>query len=548
MKDFRILLVAPNCVGDEGFYYPPIGIMYISSYLKSKGFQVDCINLNHHSIEAYREKLQNNRYDVVGTGGLYTQYQSLEDVIEETKKILPKAKIVLGGAIASGDPEFILKMLNPDSLVLGEGELSTVELMFAYSEGKKISDVKGIAYLDSGGNFVRNEAAPVINNLDSIPLPDYEGFEYGYYLENFLGKKTMDATLQNTPYEGRNRVGFIMTSRDCIGKCTFCFRVMGGKFRERSVENVFKEIDYLIENYKINRLHLIDDMFSAKKQHVHDFCKEYQKKYDMPWNCNLIARTVTPELLDSMKNAGCHMVCYGFESASPKVLKSMKKGITPKLIDKAIEETIKKKITIFGNFIFGDPAETLETMQETMKFTRKYPYMKVGFGIVNPYPGTDIYHRFVNNGLIVDKLQVHKAPTMRHYNMTNMDQLDHQRMKYLVNIESRIRRRGRLLKLRNLKHIADNIWQFDVKCKICGHLNSGVQFDYSELSSMVCNNCRQQVDLKKPFKHITKKDFFQTLRDFYYSHIMRGFALNRILFKLYVKVHILLGRVFLMIK
>src|SRR3989338_1067969 len=109
----KILIVVPKYEPDidknKSYYYLPLGLMYVSAYLKKMGFDVDPINLNHYEDNKLREVLEKTPYDAVCTGGLFTQMLPIIDVIKTTRQIQPNAKIILGGALASGDPQLALE-------------------------------------------------------------------------------------------------------------------------------------------------------------------------------------------------------------------------------------------------------------------------------------------------------------------------------------------------------------------------------------------------------------------------------------------------------
>ena len=114
-------------------YQPSPGIMYISSYLKSQGFDVDALNLNHYPDpeKKLEEVLSENDYGVVGMGGLFIFLDAFKSITQMTRKIRPSAKVLLGGQIATPDPEFAINSVKPDYLVMGEGEFVMSDLMNA---------------------------------------------------------------------------------------------------------------------------------------------------------------------------------------------------------------------------------------------------------------------------------------------------------------------------------------------------------------------------------------------------------------------------------
>ena len=228
---------------------------------------------------------------------------------------------------------------------------------------------------------------------------------------------------------------------------------MGGSYRVRSIDNLLGEIRYLINRYNINELILMDDMFSAHRDRIVEFCRAI-KPLNIPWECQFRVTSVDDGLLGIMKDAGCHIVGYGFESGSPKVLKSMKKGINLQQIERAIRGNIKAKLTLQANFIFGDPVETCETMKETINFTRKFQNISMGYGFIIPYPGTKLYYKLIREEKLKDRLKFHEDPGHKIYNMTSLSDIDFLYMWRRVKVENYLRKQkclGKILKLKKIK-------------------------------------------------------------------------------------------------
>jgi radical SAM superfamily enzyme YgiQ (UPF0313 family) len=129
---------------------------------------------------------------------------------------------------------------------------------------------------------------------------------------------------------------------------------------------------------------------------------------------------VDKEMLKTLKDAGCIVVSFGFESYSSKVLKSMKKPITPEQIDRAIKTCFEENITIIGNFIFGDLEETKETARETIDYWKENCKGQVKLFFIHPYPGSEIYQSCLDRGIIKDELNFIKNEIHHTYirNMT----------------------------------------------------------------------------------------------------------------------------------
>ena len=480
----KILLVIPNY--GSGSYSLPSGLLAISSYLKYKGYNVTCLNLNHYNSSKLPDVLKEHNFDVIGTGGIFLYLEHTRNIIKTTREHSPKSKIIVGGGLATGDPKFILEELKPDYLVLGEGEIATDNLLQTLKNKSDVHSVSGVAFKDKG-RFIKTSPTPLIENLDQLPYPDYEGFEYGYYLDNF---NRQAQHLSSITTSSRRRIGFVLSSRDCPARCTFCFRVMGGKYRLRSLKNLFGEIRYLVEEYNINELSLLDDMFAAHKERVIEFC-ETIKPMGLIWTCQLRVNIVSDDLLKAMKDSGCREVSYGFESASRAVLKSMRKGINPELIEKAITATIKAKMSIQGNFIFGDPAENIETMQETIDFGRKFKKTNIGFRLISPYPGTTLYENVIEKGILTN-VPAYYADPYAPVDMTSLSKIDFLYLWRKVEFENNYRRRFAFGKIINIKKTGQQTFDIDVYCPHCKGGNENYRLNFSRGSMLVCKHCYQR--------------------------------------------------------
>ena len=465
--------------------------MCISAYLKDKGYDVSCLNLNHYDSSKLADVLRKNHFDIVATGEMFTRFKLIRAIIETTREYSPSSKIVLGGAIATGDPEFILNELLPDYLVLGEGEVTMELLVQAIKNNSDIHGVTGIAFKENG-TIVNTKPTPLIEDLDELPYPDYEGFEYGYYMNNFIPKKQHLQAIMDT---SKRRLANVMASRDCMMKCTFCFRIMGGGYRTRSIKKFFGEISYLIDKYSINELFMQDDILAPDKKRILEFCKTI-KSMNLPWSCYLRVTKSDKDIIDIMKDAGCYEITYGLESASPVVLKSMRKGITPKLMKKAIELTTIAKINIPGNFIFGDLAENLNTMDETLRFLRKFAPAFTGLKLISPYPGTVLYEKYKIKYGTKNLISYYLNPLIRA-NITSLSEMDYTYMAQKINFEHyyhRLRSKGKIL---NSKKIAPQTHELDVRCPHCEGENINCKIDFNEGYQLICKYCFQTFFINK---------------------------------------------------
>jgi len=496
----KVLLVMPDMKANGKYYHMSYGLMSVSSYLKEKGYNVHCLNMNHYVQSKLIECLEKNTFDVVGTGGLFVHYNILKALIETIRQHSPKSKIILGGGIASTEEELILNNLEPDFLVVGEGEKTFNLLLETIENGTDYRNVTGICFKENN-RIIKTNSTPLIQNLDELPFPDYEGFEYGYYLDNHYKVNHSHQNLVGA----NSRVGSINSSRDCMLKCTFCFRIIGhvvkkAGYRMRKIEMVSDEIKFLIRNYGVNIISFMDDMVAVDEKRIDEVCK-LMSSLNLPWECQLRVPVVTEKILMKMKESGCYCVSYGFESGSLKVLRSMRKGSNPDQIYRAIKYTQRAKMDVQGNFIFGDPAETTETVKETIRFTRKFKSTILGFGFVMPLPGSPIYLDAVKKGLIKDKPAFYSdypaAPGA--VNLTSLNHLRYKHMRLMVLAEAAYRRKKSMGKIVKVEKTGLHKYNIDIICPFCHSVNRfSVEFnsaviDYRTFDHINCDNCYRRV-------------------------------------------------------
>lgn len=401
----QILLVVPNyndSVSPDYNYFPPLGLGYVSSALQNAEYAPVVLNLNHlngKTPELLRRELDRVHYDIVCTGGNSLIYDELYSIIRTTSHHQSAPVTVLGGPIVTTEPVLIFEAIEPDYGVIGDGEKTVTELVSHIMEPN--NDISGTIFRRSGETVLAPPREPALD-LDTINFPDLDALGYADWLDhqptNFVASST---EIDNPrPYP-------IMGSRDCPFKCTFCFHF--SKYRERSMENLFSELEAAVVKYKINLVLLADECFSLKPARMHDFClriTELRKRlnWDLKWSIQLTVKHVDEALLNTLKDAGCNSVSYGFESFSPVVLKSMNKPITPEEIDNALRRTLDANLIVIGNFIFGDTKETPQTVNETLTYWRNHCESQVSIGLIQLYPGSEIYKRSVDKGIIKDRL------------------------------------------------------------------------------------------------------------------------------------------------
>jgi radical SAM superfamily enzyme YgiQ (UPF0313 family)/rRNA maturation protein Nop10 len=398
-RRLRFLLIMPRLVQTVGDGYVfPLGIAYVSASLKKAGFDVRTLNLNHRdgSIEEIlREAIQTQRIDVVATGGLSPQYHMVKHVLDAARRADPRIITVVGGGLISADPETAMTALDQaDFGVIGEGEITMCALAAALEAGDDPATVAGLIRRVPGG-AERTATRTDIVDIDALPWPDYDGFDIGAYLD-----------AQSAGFGGLNKKRMItmMASRSCPFRCSFCFHTNGQKYRKRTLDDFFAELDDLVRRHRIEYVSLSDELFAPDLDRARAFCAR-MKTYGIPWAADFRVDRITPELLAILKDGGLDVMFFGLESADDGILKSMRKGITVAQIENALRLSYEAGIAVYGCFIFGDVAETLETAERTLAWWHAHKQYHIHLTLIKPFPGSAIYEHACRTGIIPDRLR-----------------------------------------------------------------------------------------------------------------------------------------------
>ncbi len=372
---------------DPGF--PPLGLACIASYLESKGKAVHILDMQAErtNYPEFRLLLKKINPDFIGISSTTVEIETALDIAGLAKAVLPGAKIVLGGAHPSVMSQEVLSNPEVDFVVRGEGEYTFHELI---SDAANVSKITGLSY-KYNGHARHNPPRPVIANLDEMPVPAYHLLPMKRYKPSLGNYKRLPAMS-------------MITTRGCPGRCTFCYTgLFGEKIRTRSAQKIFEEIKLLKRDYKIREISFYDDTFTAPKENVKQLCRLMVKEnIDITWSCMSRIDFIDEEMLSLMKQAGCHQIGYGLESASPDILENIKKYTAPDLMRRIAALTKKHQIDVRVMFMLGNPGETEETMKATIEFAIDLKPDIAIFNITTPFPGTEMYDWAKRNNYLFD--------------------------------------------------------------------------------------------------------------------------------------------------
>ena len=392
---------------------PSLGLGYIAAMLERNGLEVTILDANIEGISpgklaSYLQQ-QGWRAQHIGITATSHTITTALAMASACKEAMPASKVTLGGVHPTILPEETLSREAVDFVVRGEGEFSYLELV----TGRKIQDIEGLSYKRDGGQC-HNPLRARIADLDQLPSP-------AFHLMPIHKFRPTIGTYRRLPVMG------VVGSRGCPFNCTYCASpaFWGKAVRFRSAGNIFEEIALLVKDYQIKEIQLLDDTFTVAKGRLEELCELLLKAdFRITWSCNSRVDSADDELLKLMKAAGCHSISYGIESADEEMLERIKKRISLDQARKAIALTKKNTITCRASFMFGNPGETWETMQKTVRFALETMPDFVVFNIIRPYPGTEVYQWALEmGGLMREKwyMAPESGPIMRLPDLSRQD-------------------------------------------------------------------------------------------------------------------------------
>lgn len=379
-----------SAVGSVGGEQIPLGIFYLASFLRENGYDVtvsdaEALNLTEEQII---EAIAHLSPDYIGISSTTVAFHRALGVARAIKERFPSIPIILGGPHVTSNVEHAMSFEDFNFGVIGEGEITLLELIGALSKGIPVNEVAGIAYRDNSKKVVATPKREFIDNLDMLPFPAYD------LIPNISLYTPPPSNYKTLP------VINIITSRGCPNQCTFCDRnVFGRKYRERSAENVFAEIKYLWGKYHIREIAFVDDTFLISKKRVRDLFELLNKEgLRFPWTCMARINNVTFEFLQFLKENGCWNIAFGIESGDENILDVIKKNISLDAVRQVIDWCNKLQIKTKGFFIVGHPMDTIETIDKTIRFACSLKLDAVVVTINTPIPGSQQYAEALTYG------------------------------------------------------------------------------------------------------------------------------------------------------
>ncbi len=414
----------------------PMGLLCIAAYMRENGFkEIEILDIQAEQLN--KDEIKNRiskDINIIGCGSLTPNLKNAVEVFRIAKSINPKIITVLGGDHITALPKETIETFKEiDFGVIGEGEITFHELCSYIEKNRKdYENINGLTFRRDNEVNV-NQLRGLIEDINILPIPAYD----------LVPMKKYSPPAHHTSFGGNVKLKpftIFFSLRGCPYRCTYCAsKVMWQrKVRYRSIENVKKEIDYLIKNYNIKCLEFNDENFIINKDRLNkllDLLQDYHDKNGLSWNCLTRVDSVEEDILIRMKKAGCYFIRFGVESGSQTILNAMKKDITVQQVKDAFKLVNKVGIPSSASFILGYPGETKETLQETLDLAKEIDPIMAFFFIAIPIVGTELYNETKQKNLLLnsnwtDWVQMAETPMIKTENLSSEDLMKFRKKAY----------------------------------------------------------------------------------------------------------------------
>ncbi len=357
--------------------YPPLGILYLSAFLKERGVAASVYDTTFRSFDEFLRFIAQNRPPVVG---IASNLMTKRNVIRQMKACASHGcRVIVGGPDV---PEYAEEYVRAgaDAAVIGEGEETSLELLEALRKGGNLERVSGIAFRNGDGAIVRTPARTLIADLDALPLPDRDAIAMEEYLSAWRLR------------HGAGSVSLIC-ARGCPYTCTWCSRsVYGDTHRRRSVSKVVDEIAMIREKYRPDMLWFADDVFTMSHSWFREFYREMKKRgIRVPFECITRADRLNEEIIRCMSELGAFRIWYGSESGSQRILDAMERKVTVGQIRETTKLVRKFGIQAGMFVMLGYPGEEIGDIDETAEHLKAANPDAFLTTVAYPIKGTKFY-------------------------------------------------------------------------------------------------------------------------------------------------------------
>lgn len=359
--------------------YVPLGILYLSSYLRAQGYAVEVFDTTFREREELFKALRATSPSVLG---VYANLMTRPNVLE----ILRAAKEA-GWKTIVGGPEpgaYLDEYLSAgaDVVVIGEGEVTLGELLPALRADSRstLAQVNGIAFRNEDGSIHQTPARALIPDIDAQPWPDREAVDIERYMKVWR------------EHHGKGSVSLI-TARGCPYRCRWCSHgVFGHTHRRRKPVSVVDELEWLLQRYQPEMAWLADDVFTIHYGWIRQYAAEMKRRnLKIPFECISRADRLNEQVIDILAELGCFRVWIGSESGSQRILDAMERGVTVEQVQAAVRLAKSRGIKAGMFLMWGYEGEKLEDIEATVEHVKRADPDVFFTTVSYPIKGTPYY-------------------------------------------------------------------------------------------------------------------------------------------------------------
>ena len=361
--------------------YPPLGLLYISSFLNKHNVLNNVFDSTFYSFEAQLRFILEKQPRIVA---IYTNLMTKINVIKLIKILKKESvygfpKIILGGPDITFNCENYLKT-GADFLVIGEGEQTTLELYNAIINNRSHKDISGIAFIENE-KVIMTDPREKMKDLSKLPIPNRDIIPIHKYLETWR------------KYHGKSSMT-VSTQRGCPYTCKWCSTaVYGLSYRRRPAKLVVEELMLLKETYNPDAIWFVDDVFTVSHKWINDFYREMKSiKLKIPFEIITRAERLNDAILNQLKEIGCFRIWIGAESGSQKVIDAMDRRVEINVVKEAIQKTNQIGIETGTFIMLGYPGETENDINETIQYLKEANPTHYTITVAYPIKGTSLYN------------------------------------------------------------------------------------------------------------------------------------------------------------
>lgn len=427
----KVLFINPVIRQSDKPTHIPYGMAQLVALAIKDGHKVQVLDANawRPTDEEMRGAIMRDKWDVIAVGGLVTTYGFIKRIVALARDASRESHIIIGGGVITPIPFEVMTFLpEVDIGVIGEGYLTLSEILAMIDSGDSDWEkVKGMAYRGKDGRIKLTAQRPLLEELDSLPFPAWEMFPLDRYFKNssiLLSEEAMSA---------KRHIG-IMASYGCLFRCKYCFHLgLSGevevkgegdarnvsfsssrKVRHHSPSYVVDMVKFVKKKFGVDFVSFLDENFSSlarksewfdeferrwRKAGLSPSCAKKGKSHDpktckgIHWGTTAHVALVNEEILARFRKLGCAHLDYGLESFSDEILKSIGKGATARLNEKAVVMTMKAGIRPIPNQIIGFPEESFGSIRASVDAWERLGIRSLPF-FATPYPGSEWYYEY----------------------------------------------------------------------------------------------------------------------------------------------------------